>query len=84
MSKQMINDEAAANLKGSTEAAAQVLENATIFMFIGQILLKGVLKKLMGALVLLQVIIHNMMLKPPTMTHIIFGILQSFWIIPCF
>ena len=54
----MINDEAAANLKGSTEAASKAFENATIVIFIGQIILKGVLKKLMGALVLLQFIVH--------------------------
>ena len=40
----MINDEAAANLKGITETASKALENATIMVFVGQIILKGVLK----------------------------------------
>lgn len=49
----MVNNAAAANLESGTLAGTATLENATVGLFIGQIILKGVLKKLMGALVLL-------------------------------
>ena len=54
----MVNDDSAANLAASSENAAAAMEAATIFVFIFQVALSGVLKQLMGALVLLQVVIH--------------------------
>ena len=49
----MVNDQSAESLKSSTEAATAAMENATVVVFAAQMLMKGVLKKLMGALVLL-------------------------------